>query len=91
MALEVVSDRQSTLSSTCRAVAMTFEVVRLGLTCACMNYSASEVRVLGGSGRKFRISGLLKLSLMRFLSNMLRISYGVRPAVTRPEHTCAAT
>ena len=34
----------------CRAVAMKFEVVRLGLTCACMNYSACDVCLLGGSG-----------------------------------------
>ena len=29
---------------------MKFEVVRLGLTCACMNYSACDVCLLGGSG-----------------------------------------
>ena len=31
------------------AHAMKFEVVPLGLTCACMNYNAREARVLGGS------------------------------------------
>ena len=29
---------------------MKFEVVRLGLTCACMNYNVHEAHVLGGSG-----------------------------------------
>ena len=31
------------------SVAIKFEVVRLGLTCAYMNYSAREERLLGGS------------------------------------------
>ena len=29
---------------------MKFEMVWLGLTCACVNYSAREARLLGGSG-----------------------------------------
>ena len=29
---------------------MKFEVVQLGLTCACMNDSVCKVRLLGGSG-----------------------------------------
>ena len=29
---------------------MKYEVVQLGLTCACMNYSMYEARILGGSG-----------------------------------------
>ena len=57
---------------------MKFEVVRLGLTCACMNYNAREARVLVGSGgihppppppRNILVSSLLKSSLMRFLSS----------------------
>ena len=33
-----------------RTVAVEFEVVQLGLTCAGINYSAREARLLGGSG-----------------------------------------
>ena len=52
---------------------MKFQVVRLGLTCACMNYSTCISHLLEGSEgipptKKFGISGLLKFSLMRFLS-----------------------
>ena len=54
---------------------MNFEVVRSGLMCVCMNYSMHEARLLEESGGNapsgtFFILGLLKSSLMRFLSKM---------------------
>ena len=57
---------------------MKFEVVRLGLVCACMNYSVREARLLGSLGachpRKSLVFRPSEVVSDAILSRLLRIS-----------------